>query len=65
MDESLPLRISSLERDNEDVEMASLSPCKRLELMWQLTVDAWSFKENFDAESRLPRHIVSVRRRGG
>jgi hypothetical protein len=36
-----------------------------MELMWQLTVDAWAFKgEPEHAESRLQRHVVRVVRRG-
>ena len=40
----------------------SLSPAERLGMMWQLTLDAWSFTGAPDAESRLPRHIVSIHR---
>ena len=71
MNDSLPIRKSSFQRETEDNEIAILSPSERVALMWQLTVDAWSFtvdacsfKENFNAESRLQRHIVSIRRLG-
>ncbi len=65
MSDSLRIIKSSLQRETEDNEIATLSPSERVALMWQITVDAWSFKENFNAESRLQRHIVSVRRSGG
>jgi len=42
----------------------SLTPAQRLAMMWQLTIDAWSFKGEPIAESRLPRHVVRVYRRG-
>jgi hypothetical protein len=40
----------------------SLTPAKRVDMMWQLAIDAWSFTGEPIAESRLPRHIVSVHR---
>jgi hypothetical protein len=41
----------------------SLSPAERLDMMWQLTIDAWAFTGNQVAESRLPRHIVHIHRK--
>jgi hypothetical protein len=32
-------------------------------MMWQLAVDAWAFKGDALAESRLPRHVVRLVRR--
>jgi hypothetical protein len=43
----------------------SLTPAERLDMMWQLTVDVWSFTGTPLAEPRLQRHIVSVHRREG
>jgi hypothetical protein len=40
----------------------SLTPAERLDMMWQLTIDAWSFTGEPIAESRLPRHIVRIHR---
>jgi hypothetical protein len=37
---------------------ASLSPAERLDMMWQLAIDAWTFTGGPVAESRLPRHVV-------
>ena len=42
----------------------SLTPAQRLAMMWQLTIDAWSFKGEPIAESRLPRHVVRIVQRG-
>lgn len=46
-------------------------PEERLAAVWPLTRSAWALKaaaspndETFDAESRLPRHVVHVGRRG-
>ena len=35
---------------------------ERIALVWPLTVDAWAFKGEPVAESRLPRHIVHILR---
>ena len=43
----------------------SRTPVERIESVWPLTLDAWEFTGTKDAESRLPRHLVSVRRRAG
>ena len=40
----------------------SLTPAERVDMMWQLAIDAWSFMGEPIAESRLPRHVVSVHR---
>ena len=29
-----------------------------LEFVWRLTLDCWSFREKYNAEPRLQRHIV-------
>ena len=41
----------------------SLSPAERMDMMWQLTIDAWAFTGSRAAESRLPRHVVRIHRR--
>lgn len=43
----------------------SRAPADRLAMMWQLTLDAWAFTGDRVAESRLPRHIVSIHRPTG
>jgi hypothetical protein len=50
------------EQDKHD-DLRSTTPAQRLEMMWQLTLDAWAFKGEPVAELRLPRHIVRVLRR--
>jgi hypothetical protein len=41
-----------------------LSATERLEMMWPLALDAWAFKGEPVVESRLPRHLVRIHRRG-
>ena len=51
--------------DTGDDDLRGKSPGQLLGMMWQLALDAWSFKENLDAEPRLQRHVVVLKRRGG
>ena len=45
-------------------EVRALSPAERVDMMWQLACDAWAFRGEPIDESRLPRHVVRVERRG-
>jgi hypothetical protein len=33
-----------------------------LEYIWQMTLDCWSFKEKINAEPRLQRHLVVLKK---
>lgn len=57
------LRVSKLEEQDRDDELRLTTPAQRLEMMWQLALDAWAFKGEPIAELRLPRHIIRVLRR--
>jgi hypothetical protein len=61
------IRVSNLrEQDRADIQdLSKTTPAERLEMMWQLTLDAWAFKGEPVAELRLPRHIVRVLRSEG
>ena len=61
--ETEKVRITKLEKQDEIDDLRSTTPAQRLEMMWQLTLDAWAFKGEPIAELRLPRHIVRVLRR--
>jgi hypothetical protein len=43
-----------------DDDVSDLSPGERLELVWQLTLQAWAFKEKSEVEQRLRRDVVCV-----
>jgi hypothetical protein len=47
----------------ESEDLKGKTPEELIGMMWQLTLDAWSFKENLDAEPRLQRHIVVLKKR--
>lgn len=57
------IRVSKLHEQDRDDEIRSTTPAQRLEMMWQLALDAWAFKGEPIAELRLPRHIIRVLRR--
>ncbi|MGQ0645069.1 MAG: hypothetical protein ACT4O3_06210 [Elusimicrobiota bacterium] len=57
---SLRTRLSTLKDPSNESWGFDLSPSESLQLVWPLTVDAWSFINPQDAERRLQRHIVRV-----
>jgi hypothetical protein len=52
-----------LHNSDGDSELKDKSPQQLIGMMWQLTLNAWSFKENLNAEPRLQRHVVVLKRR--
>jgi len=61
--EAKKLRIRKLDEQSDKDDLESTTPAQRIEMMWQLPLDAWAFKGEPLAELRLPRHIVRVLRR--
>lgn len=60
------VRILRQSDDSSSTDVAERTASERLAMMWQLARDAWTFKGDPEhAESRLQRHAVRVRRRGG
>jgi hypothetical protein len=58
-----PVRKTTLQAQDHDEDLADTTAAERLGMMWQLALDAWAFKGEPLAESRLPRDIVRIRRR--
>jgi hypothetical protein len=56
----LKIRIQKLTDQGKEEDLLNTTPAERLSMMWQLAVDAWLFKGESIAQSRLPRHVVSV-----
>jgi hypothetical protein len=46
-------------------ELQDKSPDELIGMMWQLALNAWSFKETVDVEPRLQRHVVVLKRSKG
>jgi hypothetical protein len=57
------IRVSTLQEQDRSDDLLKTTPAERLQMMWQITLDAWTFKGEPIAELRLPRHIVRVLRR--
>ncbi|MCA1733815.1 MAG: hypothetical protein LC732_09455 [Acidobacteria bacterium] len=56
------VRRTTLAETERDGDFASLPPGRRVELVWQLTREAWGIKDG--DEPRLRRDVVRVIRRG-
>jgi hypothetical protein len=57
------VRVHKLTEQGKEMDLNQTTPAQRLSMMWQLALDAWAFKGESLAESRLPRHVVCVVRR--
>lgn len=61
--ESWTVRISKLSEQGKEDDLKALTSGERIEMMWQLALDAWAMKGEPVVEQRLPRHVVRVVRR--
>ena len=59
-----PERKGRLSDQGVEDDLRDTTVAERLEMVWQLTLDAWAFKGE-PVEPRLPRHVVRLERRGG
>lgn len=59
------VRKTSLRQAEQRNDLQGKSPHELIGMMWQLALDAWSFKGNVDAEPRLQRHVVVLKRGRG
>ena len=57
------VRKSSLHNADGNGDLKDKSPEQLLSMMWQLALNAWSFKENSNAEPRLQRNVIVLKRR--
>ncbi|MBA3694071.1 MAG: hypothetical protein H0X49_18700 [Acidobacteria bacterium] len=58
---NIRVRKTSLKEETDDLK--NTTAAERWAMMWQLALDAWAFKGEPIAESRLQRNIVRVYRR--
>ncbi len=58
---NIQVRKTSLKEETDDLK--NTTAAERWAMMWQLALDAWAFKGEKVAESRLQRNIVRVYRR--
>jgi hypothetical protein len=59
------IRKTPLHQEDRCEDLKDKTPQQLLEMMWQLALDAWSFKENLNVEPRLQRDVVVLKRRSG
>jgi hypothetical protein len=62
---SVLVRKASLHNSNDNGDLKDKSPQQLIGMMWQLALDAWSFKENLNAEPRLQRDVIVLKRGRG
>ena len=59
---NISVRKISLHNTDGDGDLKDKSPAQLLGMMWQLALNAWSFKENLNAEPRLQRNVIVLKR---
>ena len=60
----LPVHKLRVSESGPDRWARGLSPAERVGLVWQLSLQAWAFKEGLLDEPRLRRDVVRTIRRG-
>jgi hypothetical protein len=58
------IRVRPLSAQGTEDDLRHTTPAERIEMMWQLALDAWAMKGEPVVEPRLPRHVVRLERRG-
>ncbi len=61
LERNIQIRKTSLKEETYDLK--NTTAAERWAMMWQLALDAWAFKGEPIAESRLQRNIVRIFRR--
>lgn len=64
MQRTLIRKIPLHQSDRAD-DLKDKTPQELLGMMWQLALNAWAFKENLNAEPRLQRDVVVLKRGKG
>jgi hypothetical protein len=59
------IRIRHRSDSDQDNDLKGLSPGDLMGMMWQLTLNAWSFRMRLNAEPRLQRNVVMLTRGKG
>lgn len=59
------VRKISLSEEGNYSDLTEFTPSERVALVWQITVQAWTFKDGTWNESRLRRDVVCTQRNRG
>jgi hypothetical protein len=54
------IRITKLSEQGQETDLRNTTPEERVEMMWQLAIDAWAFKGQPVSNEPFQRHIVRV-----
>jgi len=57
-----PVRRVLLEEEGREPDVLNRTPAERVAMVWQLTLQAWLFKEGLPHEPRLRRDVVRTLR---
>ena len=60
-----PTRLLRLGEEGPDRSVLDLTPEERVKMVWELTRQAWTFKDGYWHEPRLCRHVARVIRPAG
>jgi hypothetical protein len=61
---NIPVKKIPLRDSDAGDDLKGKRPGELLGMVWPMTLSAWSFKENLNAEPRLQRDVVVLKRRG-
>ena len=59
-DPARTVRVTRLSEQGEEDDLRETTPAERINMMWQLALDAWAFKGEPIVEQRLSRHVVHI-----
>ncbi len=59
----MQVKKTTLEESDKRNDLKNKTAGELIEMVDQLTLDAWAFKEDLNVEPRLQRHIVVVKKR--
>jgi hypothetical protein len=62
-EEKRTIRVTRLRDQGNEPDLKNTTPEERVGMMWQLALDAWAMRGDFDAKAQFPRHVVRVIRR--
>jgi hypothetical protein len=60
----LVVRKTTLQAQDDSGMILNATPSERIGMVWQLTLDAWTFLDSNIAKSEFQRHVGRVERRG-
>ena len=63
MDRTRIVKTTLQDQDDRGI-LSDATPAERMAMVWQMTLDVWTFMDPARAKSEFQRHVVRVERRG-